>query len=270
MSATRLDSLTNELFENMVERLDLQDLRNLRMVSKAAAFKATQHHFASYFETLDPNLEIAAISQWKSRQSYMRHLSQQNPSQTYASCKLGGLSLSIDDLLEFLRNHNASLREISLENVQAAGCLFAPLFEFLASQDCAVERIHLRDLQEDLRMLLFLPEHESQSTKLSGATRQLNVIDRWGADVKLVIGCYPRTKRWRMVETEEASRANRWNAVAFGFTHAWRSVLGSVMWKVGGYGASAPPSTRNPSISPALAQKPTRCNTLIRPGISYY
>jgi hypothetical protein len=82
-----------------------------------------------------------------------------------------------------------------LENVQAAGSLFAPLFEFLASQDCAVERIHLRDLQEDLRMLLFLPEQESQSTKLSGATRQLNVIDRWGADVKLVIGCYPRTKR---------------------------------------------------------------------------
>jgi hypothetical protein len=87
-------------------------------------------------------------------------------------------------------------------------------------------------------MLLFLPEQESQSTKLSGATRQLNVIDRWGANVKLVIGCYPRTKRWRVAETEEASRANRWNAVAFGFTHAWRSVLESVMWKVGGYEAS--------------------------------
>jgi hypothetical protein len=71
-----------------------------------------------------------------------------------------------------------------------------------------------------------------------------------------------------MVETEEASRANRWNAVAFGFTHAWRSMLGRVIWKVGGYGASAP-STRNPSISPSLAQKPTRCNTLIRPGTSY-
>jgi hypothetical protein len=56
--------------------------------------------------------------------------------------------------------------------------------------------------------------------------------------VKLVIGCYPRTKRWRVAETEEASRANRWNAVAFGFTHAWRSVLESVMWKVGGYEAS--------------------------------
>jgi hypothetical protein len=49
MSAARLDTLTNELFENTVECLDLQDLRNLRMVSKAVAYKATQNHFASYF-----------------------------------------------------------------------------------------------------------------------------------------------------------------------------------------------------------------------------
>jgi hypothetical protein len=49
MSATRLDSLTNELFENMLERLDLQDVRNLRVVSKEVAYKATQNHFASYF-----------------------------------------------------------------------------------------------------------------------------------------------------------------------------------------------------------------------------
>jgi len=42
------------------------------------------------------------------------------------------------------------LREISLENVQAADSLFAPLFEFLASQDCTVDRIHLEDFQEDL------------------------------------------------------------------------------------------------------------------------
>ena len=187
----------------------------------------------------------------------MHHLSQAEPFPNLHKLQLGGLSLSIDDLLEFPQNHNASLREISLENVQAAGSLLAPLFEFLASQDCAVERIHLRDLQEDLRMLLFLPEQESQSTKLSGATRQLNVIDRWDTDVKLVIGCYTRTKRWRMVETEEASRANRWNAVAFGWVYSrWRSVEG------GGYGASAP-SARNLSISRALAQKPTRCNTLI-------
>jgi len=49
MSATRLDTLTNELFENTVECLDLQDFRNLHMVSKAVAYKATQNHFASYF-----------------------------------------------------------------------------------------------------------------------------------------------------------------------------------------------------------------------------
>jgi hypothetical protein len=48
MSAARLNALTNELFENVIECLDLEGLRNLRMVSKAVAFQATQNHFASY------------------------------------------------------------------------------------------------------------------------------------------------------------------------------------------------------------------------------
>jgi hypothetical protein len=60
-----------------------------------------------YFETFDPNLEIAAISQWKSRQSYMHHLSQAEPFPNLRKLQLGCLSLSIDDLPEFLWNHNA-------------------------------------------------------------------------------------------------------------------------------------------------------------------
>jgi hypothetical protein len=240
MSATRLDSLTNELFENMVERLDLQDLRNLRMVSKAVAFKATQHHFASYFETLDPNLEIAAISQWKSRQSYMRHLSQAEPFPNLRKLQPGGLSLSIDDLLEFLRNHDASLREISLENVQAAGSLFAPLFEFLASQDCAVERTHLKDLQEYFRMLMFLPEQGSQFTRFSGATRQLNVIDRWGADVKLVIGCYLSTdeevedgRDRRSFPCKQVERSRFWVYSRLAFHVGKSDMEGRWVWSIG-------------------------------------
>jgi hypothetical protein len=181
-----------------------------------------------FFETFDPNLDIDAIAQWKSRQSYMHRLSQSEPFPNLRKLQLGGLSLSIDDLLAFVRKHNASLREISLENVQAVDSLFAPLFEFLASQDCAVERVHLKDLQEDLRSLFYLPEQESQFTKLSGATRQRdNVIDRWGVDVKLVIRCYPRTTRWRNIENKEVCRANRWKEIAFGSVHA-----GIPCWKV--------------------------------------
>jgi hypothetical protein len=115
-----------------------------------------------HFDTFDANLEIAAISQWKSRQSYTHHLSQIKPFANLRKLQLGGLSLLIDDLLAFVWNHNDSLREISLENVQAVDSLFAPLFEFLASQDYTVERVHLEDLQEDLHSLLFFPEEELQ------------------------------------------------------------------------------------------------------------
>ena len=175
----------------------------------------------------DPNRETAAISQWNSRQSYMHHLSQVNPFPHLRKLQLGGLSLLSDDLLAFDQNHTASLREISLENVQAVDSLFTPLFEFLASPDCAVERIHLRDLQEDHHSLLYLPEQESEFTKVSGATRHLNVIDRWGADVRLVIECHPRTRVWRNINSREAYRANKWKEIAFGSTHA-----GVPCWKV--------------------------------------
>jgi hypothetical protein len=176
------------------------------------------HNF--YFETFDPNLEIATISQWKSRQSYMHHLSQAEPLPNLRKLRLGGLSLVSDDLLIFVQKHKTSLREISLENVQAVHSLFALFFEFLASEDCAVAQIHLKDLQEDQHSLLYLPAQESLFTKISGATLQSTVIDRWGADVKLVIRCCPRTKRWRTMDSKVISHANRWKEIAYGFTHA--------------------------------------------------
>jgi hypothetical protein len=174
----------------------------------------------SHYCIYDPNLETAAIAQWNSRQSYMRHLSQAGRFPHLRKLKLGGLSLLGDDLLAFVRNHSASLREVSLENIQAVDGLFVPLFEFLASQDCAVERIHLRDLQEDRHSLMYLPEQESQCTRVGGATRHHNVIDRWGVDVRLVIRCHPRTRRWRPLDSGDVRRANRWKKIAFGSTHA--------------------------------------------------
>jgi hypothetical protein len=168
----------------------------------------------------DPNLETAAIAQWNSRQSYMHHLSQAEPFPHLRKLKLGGLSLLSDDLLVLVQNHSASLREVSLENVQAVDSLFVPLFEFLASPGCAVERIHLRDLQEDRHSLMYLPEQESQCTRVSGATRHHNVIDCWGVDVKLVVRCYPR-RRWRTrFDSGDVRRADRWKEIAFGSTHA--------------------------------------------------
>lgn len=173
-----------------------------------------------HYVPLNPNLSTAAISQWNSRQSYMRHLSQIEPFPHLRKLRLGGLSLVSDDLLIFVQKHKTSLREISLENVQAVHSLFAPFFEFLASEDCAVAQIHLKDLQENQHSLLYLPAQESLFTKISGATLQSNVIDRWGADVKLVIRYCPRTKRWRTMHSKVVSHANRWKEIAYGFTHA--------------------------------------------------
>lgn len=168
----------------------------------------------------DPNGETAAVAQWNSRQSYMRHLSQANPFPLLRNLQLEGLSLLSDDLLAFVKNHAASLREISLENVQAVDSLFTPLFEFLASRECNIEWIHLRDLQEGYHSLMFLPEQESEFTHVSGVMRQPSVIDRWGADAKLVIRCFPRTKRWRTPPLKVFRRADRLKVIAFGSTHA--------------------------------------------------
>lgn len=81
MSAARLDALTNELFENMAECLDLDDLRNLRLVSRAVAFKTTQNHFESYFSRKQVNISgqglqafAQATSQGNRLACLVRHL----------------------------------------------------------------------------------------------------------------------------------------------------------------------------------------------------
>ncbi|KAF1826665.1 uncharacterized protein K489DRAFT_122284 [Dissoconium aciculare CBS 342.82] len=51
MEATCLKGLSNELFEWIVENLDLESVRNLRLVSREISHKATQRTFASFFQT---------------------------------------------------------------------------------------------------------------------------------------------------------------------------------------------------------------------------
>lgn len=49
MMAPTLDDLPNELFEYVVQLLDLSDICNLRSGSRQLAFKSTQTHFKSFF-----------------------------------------------------------------------------------------------------------------------------------------------------------------------------------------------------------------------------
>lgn len=48
MSVATLEALTNELLENVVQHLELHEIRQLRLVSKETCFKATQDFFLSF------------------------------------------------------------------------------------------------------------------------------------------------------------------------------------------------------------------------------
>ncbi|KAF2168043.1 hypothetical protein M409DRAFT_21489 [Zasmidium cellare ATCC 36951] len=50
MGAASLESLTNELFEHVVQHLDLNDIRNLRLASRSTAFKAAQDTYRTFFQ----------------------------------------------------------------------------------------------------------------------------------------------------------------------------------------------------------------------------
>lgn len=49
MSPQNLESLTNELFEQIVGSLSLDDIKNLRLVNRSTAYKTTQDTFRSFF-----------------------------------------------------------------------------------------------------------------------------------------------------------------------------------------------------------------------------
>jgi hypothetical protein len=57
-----LDDLPNELFENIVQRLDLSDIYNLRLSSRLLASMATQHHFKSFFRKKRVNLDERSLT----------------------------------------------------------------------------------------------------------------------------------------------------------------------------------------------------------------
>jgi hypothetical protein len=96
---------------------------------------------------------------------------------------LGGLSLRTRDLLTFVQKHQSSLREIVLDNVQAVDETFAPLFSLLACKGTLMQRIHLKNLQENLAAVYLETEQRSKYTRISGDQWDNNIIERWGEDV---------------------------------------------------------------------------------------
>jgi hypothetical protein len=57
-----LDDLPNELFEGIVQWLDLSDIYNLRSSSRLLASKATQHHFKSFFRMKQVDLDERSLT----------------------------------------------------------------------------------------------------------------------------------------------------------------------------------------------------------------
>jgi hypothetical protein len=57
-----LEDLPTELFEGIVQQLDLSDIYNLRLSSRLLASKATQHHFKSFFRKKRVNLDERSLT----------------------------------------------------------------------------------------------------------------------------------------------------------------------------------------------------------------
>lgn len=144
-------------------------------------------------------------AQWRARQLYMHQLALTRPFECLRTFHLGGLSLYTSDLVTFVRNHQPTLREIMLDNVQAVDETFTPLFSLLACTGTLIQRIHLENLQENLAAVYFDIEQRSEFTRISGDQWDNNVIERWGDDVKKQIEYSTRNFR-------HTGRYANWNA----------------------------------------------------------
>lgn len=62
--APTLDDLPNELFESVVQQLDLSDICNLRSGSRQLGSKSTQTHFKSFFRRKRVELNQHALTKF--------------------------------------------------------------------------------------------------------------------------------------------------------------------------------------------------------------
>ena len=114
----------------------------------------------------------------------MHQLALADPFECLRTFHLGGLSPHTSDLVTFVRNYQPTLCEIALDNLQAVNDTFTPLFSLLACTGTLVQRIHLKNLQENLAAVYFDIEQRSECTRISGDQWNNNIIERWGDDVK--------------------------------------------------------------------------------------
>lgn len=157
-------------------------------------------------------------AQWRARRFYMHELARSNSFLRLRILHLGGLSVHIEDLVKFIENHSSSLREISLDNVQAVDSAWAPLLALLSRPGSKIERIRLEDLQENLAIVHYNTEQESEFTRVTGLEGESNIIERWGEDVTKPIEFFTRDHRgWG---TTEHWHADTKRIVKFGSQYA--------------------------------------------------
>lgn len=132
---------------------------------------------------------------WRAQQQCMHQLALATPFVCLRVFHLGGLSLHIRDLVTFVQCHQPSLREIALDNVQAVNDTFSTVLSLLACEGTPMQRIHLKNLQENLAAVYFETEQRSEYTRISGDQWGNNIIERWGEDFKKQIEYSTRMTR---------------------------------------------------------------------------
>jgi hypothetical protein len=135
--APTLDDLPNELFERIVQLLDLRDIFNLRFSSRLLASKATQRHFKSFFRTKHVHLEESSLAKF------------------VQAAKSGGLFCLVEDLVVIGLTADPGFLEDELKYPSTSDGMVDPDVE----QNLSVLRarqgtLHaLRDSKIDLQLL---------------------------------------------------------------------------------------------------------------------
>jgi hypothetical protein len=74
MTTAALDTLTPELFDIVLEGLELEDIRQLRLANKKTCSRATQDHFLSSFARKEVKLTRSGLEAFANATSQGRRL----------------------------------------------------------------------------------------------------------------------------------------------------------------------------------------------------
>jgi hypothetical protein len=174
---------------SILEKLFAQD--------QMAGVHSSAHTFVNMLEAC-PSLEILIISTYRYKfpnecmnglrnaalRRYMDYMARMKPMRLLRRVYLAGLRLKLEDLMQFVENHAATLRKFEMCCVNLDQGTLKPLLSLLAGSKISLDQIAFLDLFEGDRLVLFGPEERRKCTRIIGNWRDCNEIVRRGSDTR--------------------------------------------------------------------------------------